>query len=118
MKGSKCNRETDASAPQCPNCGLGTDGEQQVRCPECGSAQISAVRKTYDPGCGCLGLLIFGWWGMLLGLLGAGDVELVCNRCGARWPAGKPSDARNGLGCCGLLLLLLLIYLLCSLIFW
>ena len=55
---------------------------------------------------------------MLLGLLGAGDVELVCNRCGARWPAGKPSDARNGLGCCGLLLLLLLIYLLCSLIFW
>ena len=80
--------------------------------------RLSAVRKTYDPGCGCLGLLIFGWWGMLLGLLGAGDVELVCNRCGARWPAGKPSDPRNGLGCCGLLLLLLLIYLLCSLIFW
>ena len=49
MKCAKCNRETDASAPQCPNCGLGTDGEQQVRCPECGSAQISAVRKTYDP---------------------------------------------------------------------
>lgn len=103
MKCAKCNRETDASAPQCPNCGLGTDGEQQVRCPECGSAQISAVRKTYDPGCGCLGLLIFGWWGMLLGLLGAGDVELVCNRCGAagrRASLPTPGTGSAAAGCC------------------
>lgn len=59
--------------------------ETQVRCPQCGSTQIAPVRKDYDMGCGCLGLILFGWIGLLLGLLGGGNVEMVCANCGARW---------------------------------
>ena len=57
----------------------------RVLCPYCASDQISPVRKNYDGGLGCLGLILFGWWGLLLGLLGGGDVEMVCHNCGARW---------------------------------
>ena len=52
--------------------------------------------------------------GLLLGLLGANDVEMVCNQCGARWPAGKPRDVQTGIGCGTLLLILLLLWLLLS----
>ena len=41
----------------------------QVMCPYCASSQISPVRKNYDGGLGCLGLILFGWWGLLLGLV-------------------------------------------------
>ena len=62
----------------------------RVLCPYCASDQISPVRKNYDGGLGCLGLLLFGWWGLLLGLLGGGDVEMVCHNCGARWNPRGP----------------------------
>ena len=58
--------------------------ETQVRCPQCGSTQIAPVRKDYDMGCGCLGLILFGWIGLLLGLLGGGNVDMVCANCGGR----------------------------------
>ena len=61
----------------------------RVMCPYCASSQISPVRKNYDGGLGCLGLILFGWWGLLLGLLGGGDVEMVCHNCGARWTPGR-----------------------------
>ena len=63
-----------------------------------------------------IGLLLFGWVGLLLGLLGADDVEMVCNQCGARWPAGRPRDVQTGIGCGTLLLVLLLLWLLLSLL--
>ena len=82
-------------------------------CPRCGSRHIAVLRKTYSPGCGCLGVLLFGWWGLLLGLLGFDDVEMVCTNCGARWPAGHPEQAESGCGCLALLLgvLVLLVFL-------
>ena len=86
------------------------ENEIQVRCPECGSSQIAPVRKNYDMGCGCLGLLLFGWIGLLLGLLGAGDVEMVCANCGARWEPGRHNE--NSSGCLASLLLILVILFL------
>ncbi len=121
MKCAKCGTEVPDDQPCCPNCGGNGHAsawqdrrENPVRCPSCGSTQIMAVRKNYDPGCGCLGLLLFGWWGLLLGLLGADTVEMVCSKCGARWPAGKPHNAQTGIGCGTLLLILLLLWLLLS----
>lgn len=61
----------------------------RVLCPYCASSQISPVRKNYDGGLGCLGLILFGWWGLLLGLLGGGDIEMVCHNCGSRWTPGR-----------------------------
>ena len=115
MRCAKCGNEIGPTELYCPTCGTGRAArarEEIVHCPNCGSTQITAVRRTYSPGCGCLGLLLFGWWGLLLGLLGVDDVELVCAKCGTRWPAGSPSKARSGIGCGTLLLIVLLIILL------
>ncbi|WP_176015203.1 zinc ribbon domain-containing protein [Victivallis sp. Marseille-Q1083] len=112
-----CGSQLEAGQHYCPNCGTMTEPEPSappVRCPNCGSTQISAVRREYSPGCGCLGWLLFGWWGLLLGLLGGSDIEMVCNHCGTRWPAGEPQRARSGIGCLGVLLLALLIWVLCN----
>ena len=60
------------------------------RCPACGSGNIAPVRKNYDGGLGCLGLILFGWWGLLLGLLGGDQIEMYCQNCGFRWmPQGR-----------------------------
>ena len=70
-----------------------------VTCPNCGSHLVVPVRKNYDGGLGCLGLILFGWWGLLLGLLGGGDIEMYCQHCGARWsPQGR------GCGCLGVII--------------
>jgi len=67
---------------------------ENQHCPSCGSHLVVPVRKNYDGGLGCLGLLLFGWWGLLLGLLGGGGIEMYCTRCGFRWSPGG-----NGCGC-------------------
>ena len=115
MKCAKCGRDVPVTSQTCPWCAAGfrmqNAGDDRVHCPVCGSTDISAVRRNYSPGCGCLGLLIFGWWGLLMGLLGAGKVDLVCHKCGAQWEAGKPVSGRNS-GCLCVLLLVILILLL------
>jgi len=79
-----------------------------ILCPNCGSTQVTTVQKSYDAGLGCVGLVFFGWLGLLLGLLGGGDVELYCAHCGHRW---QPPGAKSS-GCASLLLLLFFIVLL------
>ncbi len=93
MKCAKCGHEVDPSSPCCPYCASGAPpvddpGAPRARCPRCGSPDLDAVRKVFDPGCGCLGLLLWGWRGLLLGLLNGGDVEIVCRNCGHRWRPG------------------------------
>ena len=99
MRCAKCGNEVDPASPTCPYCAAGAprvepDAPPRVCCPRCGSYELDTVRRTYDPGCGCLGLLLFSWWGLLLGFLGGGDVETVCRNCGLRWRTGDPG-ARN-----------------------
>ena len=84
-------------------------------CPNCGSNDLAVTDGSYSCGCGCLGLLLFGWIGLLLGLLGLGNYEIVCKHCGSRWPIGKPHQARRGSGCgCMLLILIIMIIVLAT----
>lgn len=120
MKCARCGHEINPHAVRCEWCARGAaetpvsgpadrgeSGDAPVRCPVCGSAQISAVRRGYDPGCGCLGVLLFSWIGLLLGFLGADRVDMVCLRCGNRWEPGN--GGRRSLAGCGCLLLILLV---------
>ncbi|MBR7104247.1 MAG: hypothetical protein IKC65_04835 [Lentisphaeria bacterium] len=115
MKCAKCGYDIPEGSASCPGCAAGRtvyDREpNRAACPVCGSPDISALRRNYDPGCGCLGLLVFGWIGLLMGLLGAGKVDLVCRNCGAKWEAGNPASSRKN-GCLTLLILIILIILL------
>jgi len=130
MKCAKCGNDVPDDAAACPFCAAGAPpvterppqredmpGEEgPLRCPLCGGTHIRAVSRIYNPGCGCLGLLLFSWVGLLLGLLGAGGVDMVCADCGARWPAGRPGSASRG-GCMLLLVIGVLILLSVKLIF-
>ena len=86
--------------------------EKPACCPYCASTQIAPVQRSYDGGLGCLGLILFGWWGLLLGLLGGGKTELYCLNCGRRWdPRGRGCLA----GCVSLFFILFLIGFLIAL---
>ena len=114
MRCAKCGHEVDPDSPECPYCAAGAPpvrddaddapsggGEAAGvgRCPRCGSTDLTVIRKDFDPGCGCLGLLLFSWWGLLLGFLGA-DERIVCRSCGAEW--------RRSRGCLPLLMVVLI----------
>ena len=128
MKCARCGHEIDPCAERCEWCARGAaragaappeaeeESETPVRCPECGSTQISAVRRGFDPGCGCLGVLLFNWIGLLLGCLGADRVDLVCSRCGCTWEPGTRNRRFSSGGCGCLLLLLLALALLFALV--
>ena len=125
MKCARCGNDVPADAPECPFCAAGAPPvterrgsgreEEPLRCPLCGGTHIRAVSRVYSPGCGCLGLLLFSWVGLLLGLLGAGGVDMVCADCGARWPAGNPHAA--GRGCMTLVVIGILLLLSVRMLF-
>ena len=111
MRCAKCGHEVDPDSPECPYCAAGAPPLKDARredarrvpphcCPRCGSTDIVVIRKDFDPGCGCLGLLLFSWWGLLLGFLGA-DERIVCRSCGAQW--------RRSRGCLPLLSVVLIL---------
>ena len=85
------------------------NNNKQVCCPYCASTQVAPVDRGFDGGLGCLGLLLFGWVGLLLGLLGGGT-QMYCMNCGRRW-----SPRRKGgclVGCLFLIVILILIGML------
>lgn len=59
-----------------------------VRCPKCGSFQVSANKQGYSVGRAvAVGLLSFGV-GLASGAIGAGNVNITCLNCGHTWRAG------------------------------
>lgn len=90
-------------------------GNVRECCPNCGSTDLAVSNGVYNSGCGCLGLLLFGWLGLLLGLLGMTQQELVCKHCGSRWPIGQPHNARRNQGC-GCMFILLVIVIIIMLV--
>ena len=68
-----------------------------MRCPNCGSTNISSIVDTktkikgFDGGDACCGYLLFGWPGILCGLCNTGDTTTetrttnICNDCGRRF---------------------------------
>jgi hypothetical protein len=65
-------------------------------CPRCSSDSITIIvdqyteTKSYSPGYGICGYLLFGWVGLLCGLCGTGSShhrkeQHVCNQCGYRF---------------------------------
>jgi len=64
--------------------------EEQIKCPRCGSTQITAKGKGFSTGKALAGGAIAGVGGAIVGgMLGSGKIMLTCLKCGYEW---KPSE--------------------------
>lgn len=61
-----------------------------VKCPRCGSDQLTAQKKGFSAGKAALGAVAVGGLGLLAGGHGSGGVVITCLACGLQWPPGRP----------------------------
>ena len=63
----------------------------EVKCPKCGSSQISANKKGFNTGRAIAGGLISGniWVAAAAGGIGMNELKLTCLACGHEWKIGR-----------------------------
>ncbi len=91
---NKCGTKHLATDSFCRNCGnpLRSDAEEDVvRCPQCGSKDISFVTyqasSNFDTGDACCGYLLCGPIGLLFGAKEKTEAKTVrkCKKCGCEF---------------------------------
>lgn len=61
-------------------------GNNQARCPRCGSTSLSANKKGFGVGRATVGTLAFGLVpGLLIGSAGSKKIEVTCLKCGKKF---------------------------------
>ena len=65
------------------------EAKSVVRCPKCGSTQISADQKGFSAGKAVVGAAVAGPIGLAAGGIGSKKVIITCLKCGHQWQAGK-----------------------------
>ncbi len=63
--------------------------EKLMKCPSCGSVQLTANKKGFGLGKAIVGGVLTGGVGLLAGFIGSGKVNITCLKCGHAWKAGK-----------------------------
>jgi len=63
--------------------------ETEIRCPVCGSTQITSTKKGFSLGKAAAGGLLLGGIGLLGGLVGSNKIMLNCLSCGHQF---KPNQ--------------------------
>lgn len=66
-----------------------SSNEDFIKCPKCGSTQITADKKGFGLGKAAAGGVLLGPVGLLGGLVGSKKVMVTCLKCGKTWEAGK-----------------------------
>lgn len=61
----------------------------EVKCPFCGSTQITANKKGFGAGKALAGVVAVGGIGLLAGGIGSKKIFITCLKCGKQWKAGK-----------------------------
>ncbi|MCL2078623.1 MAG: hypothetical protein FWH17_02135 [Oscillospiraceae bacterium] len=76
-----------SSEPEIPQEKLAQQ-DDVVKCPKCGSTQISANKKGFGVGKAVVGVATFGSLGLIAGNIGAKKVRITCLKCGNSWLRG------------------------------
>lgn len=64
--------------------------QEPIRCPKCGSTQITADKKGFGIGKAIAGDLVAGTvGGLVAGSMGKDKIIITCLNCGHKWKAGK-----------------------------
>ncbi len=64
------------------------EASDSLKCPECGSAQLSANQKGFGLGKAAVGGILLGPVGLLGGLIGKRKIIITCLQCGHQWEPG------------------------------
>lgn len=56
-----------------------------IRCPKCGSTQLTANKKGFGLVKALIGGAIFGSVGLLGGFFGSKKIKITCLHCGHSW---------------------------------
>jgi ribosomal protein S27E len=67
----------------------------EVKCPKCGSNQITAQKKGFSAGKAAAGAILTGGVGLLAGFHGSSDIDVSCLACGHHWNPKKLSEEVN-----------------------
>ena len=62
-----------------------------VKCPKCGSEDVTAMKKGFSGGKAVAGAVLTGGVGLLAGLHGSGKIKVACLACGNEW---DPKDLK------------------------
>ena len=84
VKCKSCGEKVSKTAQSCPHCGETYPG-LSIKCPRCGSMNFSVGQKSFGLGKAAAGAILLGPIGLVGGLLGRGQLELVCLRCNNKW---------------------------------
>jgi len=60
-----------------------------IKCPKCGSTQITAGNKGFSVGKAIVGDVLVGPVGLVGGAMGSKKTIITCLQCGHKWKAGK-----------------------------
>ncbi|MEX6691216.1 hypothetical protein QTN47_27145 [Danxiaibacter flavus] len=61
----------------------------EIKCPKCGSTQLTAQKKGYSATKGVAGAFLTGGVGLLAGFHGSSDIDITCLSCGNKWNPEK-----------------------------
>lgn len=61
----------------------------EVRCPKCGSNQLTANKKGFSGGKAVAGAVLTGGIGLLAGTIGSNKINITCLSCGKQFMPGE-----------------------------
>jgi DNA-directed RNA polymerase subunit RPC12/RpoP len=66
---------------------------QEIKCPKCGSTQLSANKKGFSGKKAVVGGLLTGGVGLLAGTIGSNKVKITCLACGKEFAPGEDMES-------------------------
>ncbi|MDR3705781.1 MAG: hypothetical protein P4L28_07760 [Paludibacteraceae bacterium] len=72
-----------------------TKKENEIKCPRCGSNQITANKKGFNAGNAIVGDLLLGDIGLLAGTAGKNKVIITCLKCGKQFNPGEDLETKT-----------------------
>lgn len=70
--------------------------EDNIKCPKCGSSQISANKKGFSAGKAVAGVIVAGGIGLAAGGIGSDKVIITCLKCGHQFKSGLQVSKEQG----------------------
>lgn len=61
----------------------------EIRCPKCGSNQLSTDKKGYSLVKGAAGAILTGGIGLAAGFIGSNKIKITCLECGKNFNPGE-----------------------------